>query len=235
MPLTKLRRIVQADVARFLRVELHAGDVAALDDGGERLAVLGGGDRVAGDRRGVGVREVHLRAVGDAVDDRRRRRVIVEAVPADVRHLEPRSRRPSSRRHGPDSRPRPGQSGASSLPSNSHCMPRQMPSSGRPSPTRARIASTHAPSSARVAPKWPTPGTMMPSRVGELVRRVRREHVGADRGERLAHRRQVAGAVVDERDHSRPLVLGSIRASRLSFAQATRSARANALKTASIL
>ena len=55
------------------------------------------------------------------------------------------------------------------------------------------------------------------------------------------HRGQVAGAVVDERDHSSsiahssPFVLGSIRASRLSFAQATRSARANALNTASIL
>ena len=40
----------------------------------------------------------------------------------------------------------------------------------------------------------------------------------------------------DQRDaHSSPFVDGSIRARRLSFAQATRSARANALKTASIL
>ena len=53
--------------------------------------------------------------------------------------------------------------------------------------------------------------------------------------ERLSHRRQVAGAVVDERDHSRPFVLGSIFARRLSFEHATRSARANALKHASIL
>ena len=41
---------------------------------------------------------------------------------------------------------------------------------------------------------------------------------------------QIAGAVVEQRDHSRPFVLGSIFASRRSFAQATRSARANALK-----
>src|SRR5436309_2965471 len=34
--------------------------------------------------------------------------------------------------------------------------------------------------------------------------------------------------------YSNPFVLGSMRASRRSFAQATRSARANALKTASI-
>ena len=39
--------------------------------------------------------------------------------------------------------------------------------------------------------------------------------LGAERRERLAHRRQVAGAVVDERDHSRPFVLGSIFASAL--------------------
>ena len=31
----------QADVAGFLRVELHGGDVAALDRGGERRAVVG--------------------------------------------------------------------------------------------------------------------------------------------------------------------------------------------------
>ena len=42
-----------------------------------------------------------------------------------------------------------------------------------------------------------------------------------------------AGLVIDQRNHSRPLVLGSIFASRLSFATATRRARANALNTAS--
>ena len=57
----------------------------------------------------------------------------------------------------------------------------------------------------------------------------------ANRGQGLAHRCQVAGAVIDERDHNRPLVLGSVRARRLSFEHATRSARANALKQASIL
>ena len=60
-----------------------------------------------------------------------------------------------------------------------------------------------------------------------------RVQVGAEGAKRLAHRRQVARAVVDERDHNRPLVLGSTFARRLSFEQATRSARANALKTAS--
>ena len=89
-------------------------------------------------------------------------------------------------------------------------------------------------SSAAVAPKWPTPGTMRPRRAGAARRRRRDVKLGAERRERLAHRRQVAGAVVDERDHSSPFVLGSIFASRASFAQATRSARANALNTASM-
>ena len=61
------------------------------------------------------------------------------------------------------------------------------------------------------------------------------ETLGAERGERLADRGEISGAVVDERDHNSPFVLGSIRANRLSCEQATRSARANALKTASIL
>ena len=49
----------------------------------------------------------------------------------------------------------------------------------------------------------------------------------------LLHRRQVSRPVIDNRDHSSPFVLGSIVASRASFAHATRSARANALNTAS--
>ena len=60
------------------------------------------------------------------------------------------------------------------------------------------------------------------------------DEVDPERRERLPHRRQVAGAVVDQSDHSRPLVLGSIFASRASRAQATRNARANALNTASM-
>lgn len=63
----------------------------------------------------------------------------------------------------------------------------------------------------------------------------RRPHVGADRGQGLADRRQVAGAIVNQCNHSKPFVLGKVRDRRLSFEHATRSARANALKHASIL
>ena len=68
----------------------------------------------------------------------------------------------------------------------------------------------------------------------EIGRRRRVVQLGANRGERLAHGREIAGLVIDERNHSSPLVLGSMRASCLSFEQATRSARANALNTASM-
>ena len=60
-----------------------------------------------------------------------------------------------------------------------------------------------------------------------------RHEFRAERGERLAHRREIARTVIDQSNHNNPFVLGSIFASRLSFAQATRSARANALNTAS--
>ena len=60
-------------------------------------------------------------------------------------------------------------------------------------------------------------------------------HVRTDGLEGLDDRRQISGTVVDERDaHSRPFVDGNVRDSRLSFEQATRSARANALNVASI-
>jgi len=67
-----------------------------------------------------------------------------------------------------------------------------------------------------------------------LGRLFRRHELGAERRQGLAHRGEIAGAVVHERDHNNPFVLGSIFASRLSFAQATRSALANALNTASM-
>ena len=51
----------------------------------------------------------------------------------------------------------------------------------------------------------------------ELAGNGRRPDLCADRGEGLAHRCQVAGAVIDERDHSRPLVLGSMLREALVF------------------
>src|SRR5271156_3680647 len=53
--------------------------------------------------------------------------------------------------------------------------------------------------------------------------------------QRLYHRGQISRLVIDDRDHSRPFVLGSISPNCVSFEHATLSARANALNSASIL
>src|SRR5262249_49137307 len=70
-------------------------------------------------------------------------------------------------------------------------------------------------------------------RLGQFGGLFRREKRRAKRGERLPHRGQVPGLVVDQGNHRSPFVLGSIFARRLSRATATRNARANALQTAS--
>ena len=67
----------------------------------------------------------------------------------------------------------------------------------------------------------------------ERARTLGSPNLGPDRRERFAHRRQVAGSVIDKRDHKSPFVLGSVRASCRSREHATRSARPNALNTAS--
>ena len=194
------------------------------------------GDAVVRDRRGVRVREVDLRTAvearaADASGPRE-----VERIPADMRNLQALLGVAAQPRRRVLARtPSPGTSGASSLPSNSHCMPRQMPSSGVPAPHGVAD---------RVAPRpVERRGRREVADAGHDDRRRRRAAPLVSRGvtnsapsavKRLAHRREVAGAVVDERDHSSPFVLGSIFARRASCAQATRSARANALKTASM-
>ena len=62
--------------------------------------------------------------------------------------------------------------------------------------------------------KCPTPGTTMARRAVEVSERARRAELGAGGREALAHRREVAGAVVDEGNHNRPLVVGRALASR---------------------
>src|SRR6266545_2986616 len=68
-------------------------------------------------------------------------------------------------------------------------------------------------------------------KAGELLRGRGYGEVGAESAQGLANRGEVAGAVIDQPNHSSPFVLGSIFANRASRAQATRSARANALNT----
>ena len=136
---------LQADVTGLLRVELHATDELALDGCRERAAVRGRGDAVGGHRGGVGVREVDLRAVGDAVEQAGRAR-LRQRVPADVGTFTVGG----SRSQRPFIRPRPGTSSASLLDSNSHCRPRQMPNSGTPAATARDDGLAPRPSSGAV-------------------------------------------------------------------------------------
>ena len=66
---------------------------------------------------------------------------------------------------------------------------------------------------------------------------IRDFDLGAEVTEGLEHRGEIARLVVDDRDthQSSPFVLGSVSPNCLSREQATRSARAKALKIASIL
>src|SRR5687768_9197549 len=90
---------LQPDVAGLFGVELDAEDVAAFDCGGERLCVRGLGDAIGRDRRGIRMREIHLGAGRNACEQTRRREAVLarrirrlrwfEAVPADVRDLQP--------------------------------------------------------------------------------------------------------------------------------------------------
>jgi len=64
-------------------MELHAGDLSALHDGGEAFAVCRRRGRVGRDRRDVAVGEVHLRAVSHTLEDRGADDPF-EAVPPDV-------------------------------------------------------------------------------------------------------------------------------------------------------
>ena len=79
------------------------------------------------------------------------------------------------------------------------------------------------------------PGHDDAARHREVSRRARCAELGAECRQCLAHGSQIAGAIIDERDHSSSFVLGSIFAICRSFEHATRNARANALKHASTL
>src|SRR5262245_54683213 len=242
-------------------MKLHSGDVRSLHDGGERLAVLSHRDGFTHQRRDITVCEVHLRLIGHALQDRSLA-LQGKGVPPDVWNLDLRVRLKAdttyrgigdralvrSVRLQPD---------LSALDPEAMALARQQ---AKPRQIGCLVASleqpVHAEADAEQGPAFANapedaldPSAVERSRRAEMsdardddaarlakrIRSFRHEHVGADRRQRLLDGRQVSGLVIDQRDHSRPFVLGSMRASRLSFAHATRSARPNALKTASIL
>ena len=205
----KLRRICRPASLDFSGWNCTPKTLSVLDHRREGVGVRGGGGARARHRRRERVREVDLRARVEP-GEQARRLAEVERVPADVRNLQALARR---RRRAAGSaraaRPGRGTPGASSLPSNSHCMPTQMPRSGVPA--------AHGFGN-RVAPRAVEHrggGEVADARHDERrrARRTRPASRGvsnsrAQRRERLAHRRQVAGAVVDERNHRRLLTAG---------------------------
>src|SRR5438046_1391449 len=70
-------------------MELHARNVRTLNDRGERGPVIGDCGRVAGEGSDVAVREVHLRAIRNPLENRGLA-ADGERVPADVRYLDRR-------------------------------------------------------------------------------------------------------------------------------------------------
>src|SRR6185295_9046965 len=226
----KIPQHPQSNVTGLLWMKLDTRDLSVLDHRCERLAVLGDRHRVARDRYDVAVREVDLRAVRNAIDDRRLA-VDGKAVPTHMRHFhvlraeaitsaaEDAEARHIGRLVAALEQPLHAEADAEDRTSladalEDRVLPRAFQRAGRAEMTDARHDD---------AP-----------RRRELSGARRHDDLGADGGERFLHRREIAGAVVDQGNHSRPFVLGSIRARRLSFAHATRSARANALNTASI-
>src|SRR5262245_8916174 len=213
-------------------MKLHSGDVRSLYDGGEWLAVLGHRDGFTHQRRDITVCEVHLRLIGHAFENRRFA-LHGEGIPPDMWNLDRIARCEPPALPRQESKPRQVGRLVASL----------------EQPVHAEADAEKGPAFADALEDAFDPVAVERSRGAEVshardddaaslakrIRPFRHEHVGADRRQRLLDGRQVSGLVIDQRDHKRPLVLGSIRASRLSFAHATRSARPNALKTASIL
>ena len=79
-------------------MELRTGDVAALHDGGEALAVLTAAQTVVVDRRRIAVDEIGVAALGDAVDQRAVA-LPLQGIPTHVRHTD--ARRPGQLAYAP--------------------------------------------------------------------------------------------------------------------------------------
>ena len=219
----------QARRSGFLRVELDAPHAAALHGGGEPRSVRRRGDAVAGDRCGVGMREVDLRAVGHAVEKRRRARDL-ERVPADVRHLHDRLETSAPALERAESgeggflaaleQPLQAEADAEKRHAAGHCRLYLAPPRLVEERRRPEVADTRHDDAACAC---------------ELGRSSGREELGPDRRKSLAHGSEIPRPIVNQRDHRSPFVLGITFASRRSREHAMRSARPKALKSASTL
>ena len=197
-------------------MELHAEDVAGFEHGGVGQRVSAGRGGLLDHRHVVTVREVDVRVFGQPFEQSRRPHASSWFQPmcgtrADVEAL-----------HLAGKDAEAALFGRFFAGSNSPCRPRQIPRNGTPAWMRPIKASrTFISSSARsIWPKWPTPGRMIfdaRSQSGGIAHQFVSR---ADLIQRVLHRAQIAGAVIEDRNHNRPLVDGSWSFSRASFEQA---------------
>ena len=218
-------------------MKLHAAHVAALAPPRQTsFPCVVAATQSAGDRRRVRVREVRPACRRDTPSSSADGRVDSSEFQPTCGTLTTGGSRAALARQARRARA----AGASSLPSNSHCSPRQMPSSGTPSrdapsnraPPRRRRATRSPRNDRRLARRCRAPRASSDAAAGV-------KSSAPDRREALAHRGQIARASsrssADRISQSSPFVLGITFASRRSREHAIRSARPNALNSASTL
>src|SRR6266404_3904262 len=226
-------------------MELHSENIVLFDDGGKLSSVFacsgGGGDH----RRLKGMGVVDKGVGCDVTQQARalRGRVLPDQtfpyqqrVPSDVRRFHRRWKRPASAAKNSCSRKLGSLVAALEQPLHSQAYPKEWLARFR--------ALQHSISQSRVV-EAAQRGEVADAGQNDLVRgcdgfRLRGyDDFSAEVVEGLLHRIQVASTIIHDgdrwRDHSSPLVLGSMRPRRRSREQATRSARAKALHNASIL
>src|SRR5215469_559271 len=229
---TEVLQNVHAEVARFLWMKLHPEQVPSFYDRSKWLFVGTGRYCVNAQRRAIGVGEVHISA-GRNSGKQSRLSYHRNAIPSHV-----------GRFHG---------IGKSCTSPAKHAQATQFrrlaaalkhPLQAQTNPQQRCLSRTDSITQCGSKLSFPQRGCRLEvpdSRNNPLLGMSHNVRVIADDAlrtevlNRLRYRCQVPGSVINNCNHSRPLVVGNILANCLSFEQATRNARANALNSASIL
>src|ERR1700722_3432224 len=212
-------------------MELHSENVAALDCSGEGQSVFAGRRGLVYKRRVKGMRVVDKR-IGCNAPQQLRALLNRQRIPANMRRFHRRRKLPAFA--GKD---------ASARDLSALFTPFEKPLHSQADSEKwsaPRKALQQLLAQARVVERLQR-RKVSNSRQHDLVSRShdlrlgRHHNISAEMVESFFNRIQIARAVIHDSDHRSPLVLGNIRPSRRSREQATRSARAKALNSASIL
>ena len=228
----EVRQHAGAGGSRFLRVKLHGENIAALDDGDERLPTIaqrgGGISRV---ERRIGMREIKVGVAGHALQQNRIAHP-PQLIPSHVRQLVGGRQR----RHLPRKDSQAGFAGRFRAAGKKRLQPeadaeKRRSASDDFGDRRNQVARLQR---AHQLPEVADARQDQPLGGANRFRRGRALGLDALAIERGLDRRQIAGAVFDQRNfHSSPLVLGKTRFNCGSRVAAKRNARAKALKSAS--